>query len=118
MMKNYQRISNQRSGRIFFQKILSAVSKRGPRLTKVSSLLIADRRLLMAILLFFCSCGDEGLIDPYPEISLPKATGKLYATDLPTDTGSAWTYINVDTDQEFTRRVEGTRDVSLSLIHI
>ena len=111
-MKSCQRISNQRSGRIFFQKILSAVSKRGPRLTKVSSLLIADCRLLMAILLFLCSCGDEGLIDPYPEISLPKAPGKLYATDIPTDTGSAWTYINVDTNQEFTRRVEGTRDVS------
>lgn len=112
MMKICQRISNQRSGRIFFQKILSAVSKRGSRLTKVSSLLIADRRLLMAILLFLCSCGDEGLIDPYPEISLPKAAGKLYATDIPTDTGSAWTYVNVDTNEEFTRRVEGTRDIS------
>ena len=48
MMKSYQlsviscqRISNQRSGRIFFQKILSAVSKRGLRLTK-ASLLMAD----------------------------------------------------------------------------
>ena len=69
-------------------------------------------KTILFLLLFLCSCGDEGLIDPYPEISLPKPQGKLYATDIPTDTGSAWTYINVDTDQEFTLRVEGTRDVS------
>ena len=68
--------------------------------------------IIIFFLLFLCSCGDEGLIDPYPESTLPKATGKLYATDIPTDTGSAWTYINVDTNQEFTLRVEGTRDVS------
>ena len=64
------------------------------------------------LLLFLCSCGDEGLINPPSKISLSKAPGKLYATDMPTDTGSAWTYINVNTDQEFTLRVEGTRDVS------
>ena len=112
MMKSYQlsviscqRISNQRSGRIFFQKILSAVSKRGLRLTK-ASLLIADSRLLIALLLFLVSCGDEGLVDPHGETTLPppETTG-FHAIDLPTAPGSAWTYINVDTNQEFTLRV-------------
>ena len=65
------------------------------------------------LLLFLCSCGDEGLIDPHGETSLPplNTTGRLHAIDFPTDTGSAWTYINIDTDEEFTLRVEGTRDV-------
>ena len=65
------------------------------------------------LLLFLCSCGDEGLIDPHGKTSLPplNTTGRLHAIDFPTDTGSAWTYINVDTDEEFTLRVEGTRDV-------
>ena len=112
MMNSYQisvisrqRISNQRSGRIFFQKIPSAVSKGSLRLTKAS--------LLIAILLFFVSCGDEGLIDPHGETTLPapETTG-LRAIDFPTATGSSWTYVNVDTNQEFTLRVEGTRDIS------
>ena len=78
MMKRYQlsviscqRISNQRSGRIFFQKILSSVSKRGLRLTKASLLITDGFRLLIAILLFLVSCGDEGLIDPHGETTLP-----------------------------------------------
>ena len=109
-----QRISNQQSGRIFFQKILSAVSKGRLGLTKVSSLLIADGfRLLMAMLLFLVSCGDEGLLDPHGETTLPAPeTRGFQAIDLPTAPGSAWTYINVDTNQEFTLRVGGTRDVS------
>ena len=70
-------------------------------------------KTILFLLLFLCSCGDEGLIDPHGETSLPplNTTGRLHAIDFPTDTGSAWTYINVDTDEEFTRRVEGTRDV-------
>ncbi|RKU23624.1 hypothetical protein C6499_18205 [Candidatus Poribacteria bacterium] len=94
--------------------IISRQLKRG--LMRIRFLLLKTEnrkpKTIIFLLLFLCSCGDEGLIDPYPEISLPKAPGKLYATDIPTDTGSAWTYVNVDTDQEFTRRVEGTRDVS------
>ena len=101
MMKNYQL-----SERIAIRKYPS--NKRN------ASLLNADSRLLIAfLLLFFCSCGDEGLIDPHGETSLPppNTTGRLHAIDFPTDTGSAWTYINIDTDEEFTYRVEGTRDV-------
>ena len=69
---------------------------------------------ILFLLLLLCSCGDDGLVDPHGEITLPppSKTGRLYAIDFPTDTGSAWTYINLDTDQEFTRRVEGTRDIS------
>ena len=69
--------------------------------------------LLMAMLLFLVSCGDEGLVDPHGETTLPapEITG-FKAIDLPTAPGSAWTYVNVDTNQEFTRRVQGTRDVS------
>jgi hypothetical protein len=70
-------------------------------------------KTILFLLLFLWSCGDEGLIDPHGETSLPplNTTGRLHAIDFPTDTGSAWTYINVDTDEEFTLRVEGTRDV-------
>ncbi|MDE0316266.1 MAG: hypothetical protein OXM61_15305 [Candidatus Poribacteria bacterium] len=66
------------------------------------------------LFLFFCSCGEEGLIDPHGETKLPPpdTVGVFNAIDFPTDTGSAWTYINVDTDQEFTLRIRGTRDIS------
>ncbi len=69
--------------------------------------------LVILFLLFLVSC-DEGLIDPHGEtkIPTPDTTGTLTAIDFPTDTGSAWTYINVDTGQEFTLRVRGTRDIS------
>ena len=69
--------------------------------------------ILLCSLLFLMSCGDEGLIDPHGETTLPapERTG-LHAVDFPTATGSAWTYRNVDTNQEFTIRVEGTRDIS------
>ena len=69
---------------------------------------------IILLFLLLCSCGNEGLVDPHGEITLPppNTTGRLHAIDFPTDTGSAWTYINVNTDQEFTRRVEGTRDIS------
>ena len=68
---------------------------------------------LIFLLLFLVSCGDEGLVDPHGETTLPppETTG-FHAIDLPTAPGSAWTYINVDTNQEFTLRVEGTRDIS------
>ena len=64
--------------------------------------------------LFLVSCGDEGLVDPHSETTLPApdTTRGLHAIDFPTATGSAWTYLNVDTNQEFTLRVGGTRDIS------
>ena len=69
--------------------------------------------LLVCLFLFLVSCGDEGLIDPHGETTLPSPeTTGFQAIDLPTAPGSAWTYINIDTNQEFTLRVEGTRDVS------
>ncbi len=71
-------------------------------------------KIIILLLLFLVSCGDEGLIDPHGETTIPSpdTTGTLQAIDFPTDTGSAWTYINIDTDQEFTVRVGGTRDIS------
>lgn len=70
--------------------------------------------ILVAIFLFLCSCGEEGLIDPHGETKLlpPDTTDTLQAIDFPTDTGSAWTYINVDTEKEHTVRIGGTRDIS------
>ncbi len=67
---------------------------------------------IILILLLLSACGDEGLVDPHGEITLPPpdSTG-FRAIDFPTATGSAWTYTNVDTHQEFTLRVEGTRDI-------
>ena len=70
-------------------------------------------KTIIFLLLFLVGCGDEGLVDPHGETTLPppETTG-FHAVDFPTATGSAWTYINVDTNQEFTVRVEGTRDIS------
>lgn len=58
-------------------------------------------------------CSEEGLIDPHGETKLtpPDTTGTLQAIDFPTDTGSAWTYININTEKEFTVRIGGTRDI-------
>ena len=71
------------------------------------------RHFIILILLLLSACGDEGLIDPHGETTLPPpdSTG-FRAIDFPTATGSAWTYLNLDTNQEFTLRVEGTRDIS------
>lgn len=65
------------------------------------------------LILTVLGCGDEGLIDPHGETKIPPPnyTGTLQAIDFPTDTGSAWTYVNVDTEQEFTVRIGGTRDI-------
>ena len=70
--------------------------------------------IIFFLLLTVLSCGDEGLIDPHGETKIPQpnSTGTFQAIDFPTDTGSAWTYVNVDTEQEFTVRVGGTRDIS------
>ncbi len=71
--------------------------------------------VLTFVLMLLCvSCGDEGLIDPHGETKIPAPilTGTLPAIDFPTDTGSAWTYVNTDTDQEYTLRIGGTRDIS------
>ena len=59
-------------------------------------------------------CSQEGLIDPHGETKLtpPSTAGALHAIDFPTDTGSAWTYVNIGTEKEFTVRVRGTRDIS------
>ena len=95
--------------------VISCQLKKGLR--HIRSLLLKTEnrkpKTILFLLLFLCSCGDEGLIDPHGETSLPppNTIGRLHAIDFPTDTGSAWTYINVDTDEEFTLRVEGTRDV-------
>ncbi len=66
------------------------------------------------LLMFIVGCSEEGLIDPHGENKLipPNTSGTLQAIDFPTDTGSAWTYINTNTEKEFTVRVRGTRDIS------
>ncbi len=70
--------------------------------------------LIIIFFLALVGCSQEGLIDPHGETKLtpPSTVGALHAIDFPTDTGSAWTYINIDTEKEFTVRVRGTRDIS------
>ena len=70
--------------------------------------------LIVVFFLFLAGCGEEGLVDPHGEITLPAPdiTRGFHAIDFPTAPGTAWTYINVDTNQEFICRVEGTRDIS------
>ena len=110
---------HKRTRRDGLHRTLLLPSNRWQRLPKYRKILCGEmtkryQLTIVFLLLFLCSCGDEGLIDPHGETSLPplNTTGRLHAIDFPTDTGSAWTYINVDTDEEFTRRVEGTRDIS------
>ena len=70
--------------------------------------------LTFFLMLLLVSCGEEGLIEPHGEtkIPAPNSKGTLQAIDFPTDTGSSWTYVDVDTEQEFTLRIGGTRDIS------
>lgn len=70
--------------------------------------------LTFVLMLLFVGCGEEGLIEPHGETKIPApiSTGTLQAIDFPTDTGSSWTYVNVDTEQEVTLRIRGTRDIS------
>lgn len=79
-----------------------------------SKLFRSISNLIIIFLLVLIGCSEEGLIDPHGETNLtpPTASGALHAIDFPTDTGSAWTYINIDTEKEFTMHVRGTRDIS------
>ena len=105
MMKSYQLsvVSCQRKS--YQSPVASRQLKNGLKNWKLETILF--------FFLFLCSCGDEGLVDPHGETTLPapEATG-FTAIDLPTAPGSAWTYLNVDTHQEFTLRVGGSRDIS------
>jgi hypothetical protein len=68
--------------------------------------------LLVIMLLSTLSCGEEGLIDPHGEVDIPPPSSEGFlAVDFPTNNASAWTYVSVETGQEFTLRIEGTRDI-------
>ncbi len=72
------------------------------------------KAILASCLIFvlLTGCGDEGLREPHGKTTLPPLdTRGFNAIDFPTGTGTAWTYVNVDTNQEFTVRIEGTRDI-------
>ena len=58
------------------------------------------------------NCGDEGLLQPHGDVNIPltDSTG-FQAVDFPTNNASAWTYVALDTEQEFTLRIEDTRDI-------
>lgn len=84
----------QLSERIAISDQRSAIRK-DPSDKRNPSLLNADSRWLKAIpiiflLLILCSCGDEGLVDPHGETTLPppETTG-FHAVDFPTATGTA-----------------------------
>ena len=68
--------------------------------------------LLSFLLLLVQGCGEEGLIDPHGDVDdFPPSTEELRAVDFPTSNGSAWIYVSADTGQEFTLRIENTREV-------
>ena len=79
-------------------------------------------------LLSILGCGEEGLIDPHgePEFS-PSFSAGFQASEFPTNSGSAWTYLSVGSwlynpgqgetiadilEETFTIRIEGTRDIN------
>ena len=84
--------------------------------------------LFSIIVLSSLGCGEEGLINPHGDVELsPPTTEGFQAADLPTNNGSAWTYLNVGTglynpgqeetilellEETFTIRIEGVRDIS------
>ncbi len=67
---------------------------------------------LLMPLVSLVSCGEDGLIQPHADVNTPlhDRTG-LHAIDFPTNNGSAWTYVALDTEREFTLRIEDTRDI-------
>ncbi|MBI1930726.1 hypothetical protein HYR99_41580 [Candidatus Poribacteria bacterium] len=68
--------------------------------------------MLAFVILSLLGCGEDGLISPHGEVDTPPPSSEgLRAVDFPTNSGSAWTYVSVETGQEFTLRIEGTRDI-------
>ena len=58
------------------------------------------------------NCGDEGLVQPHGDVNIPLTDSNGFqAVDFPTNNASAWTYVALDTEQEFTLRIEDTRDI-------
>lgn len=70
------------------------------------------RVVILMGLLSLLNCGEDGLIQPHGEVSIPPPDSTEFrAVDFPTNNGSAWTYVVLDTGQEFTLRIEDTRDI-------
>ncbi len=58
------------------------------------------------------SCGEDGVIDLHGDVEIPAPSSEGFqAVDFPTNSGSAWAYVNVSTEREFTLRIEDTRDI-------
>ena len=67
---------------------------------------------LLMPLLVLSNCGENGLIQPHGEVDIPPPdSSEFRAMDFPTNNGSAWTYVALDTEREFTLRIEDTRDI-------
>ena len=67
---------------------------------------------LLMTLFSLLNCGEDGFIQPHGEVSIPPPdSAEFQAVDFPTNNGSAWTYVALDTGQEFTLRIEDTRDI-------
>ena len=68
--------------------------------------------ILAFVLLSILGCGEDGLINPHGEVDIPPPSSEGFlAINLPTNNASAWTYVSVETGQEFTLRIEETRDI-------
>ncbi|MDE0040812.1 MAG: hypothetical protein OXT74_02145 [Candidatus Poribacteria bacterium] len=67
---------------------------------------------LLMPLLVLLNCGENGLIQPHSEVDIPPPdSSEFRAMDFPTNNGSAWTYVALDTEREYTLRIEDTRDI-------
>lgn len=75
------------------------------------------RRLILKVALLIplfaiLNCGENGLLQPHDDVSVPPPDSSGFrAVDFPTNNGSAWTYVALDTEREFTLRIEDTRDI-------
>ncbi len=82
------------------------------RFTVISLVPVRRAALIGCLLLLVLGCGEDGLIDPHGDVEeAPPFDEGLHAVDFPTNNGSAWSYVNVETGQEFTLRIENTREV-------
>ena len=67
---------------------------------------------LLMTLFSLLNCGEDGFIQPHGEVNIPPPdSSEFRAVDFPTNNGSAWTYVALDSGREFTLRIEDTRDI-------
>lgn len=65
------------------------------------------------LLLYMFGCSDEGLFEKDPDLDyISPQKDEFSARDFPSANGSSWTYIEKESGLEYTRKIEGVRDIN------